>query len=293
MPTEPPSRQNDYFIDAESATEMARLMGQDHLITKGMGGAFSEQSDISTMHHILDLACGPGGWVLDVAFAYPTVEVVGVDISETMIGYASAQAWTQQMNNASFRVMDVTKQLDFPEGSFDLVNARFLGFLPPAAWPRLIQECVRIIRPGGVIRLTESEWGFTNSPAYEKLYALFANGMKAAGQRFSPERPMLGITPMLGGFLRNAGFLNIQQKAHVIDFSIGTEEYEAFRQNWRVAFKLLEPFCVKMGVTTEEEFDQLYERLELEMLLDNFRGIMFLLTAWGERPQTNGLHIES
>ena len=108
--------------------------------------------------------------------------------------------------------------------------------------------------------------------------------MVAAGQRFSPERPMLGITPMLGGFLRNAGFLNIRQKAHVIDFSVGTDEFEAFRQNWSVAFKLLAPFCIKMGVTTQEEFDQLYERLELETLLDDFRGIMFLLSAWGEKP---------
>jgi ubiquinone/menaquinone biosynthesis C-methylase UbiE len=283
MPTEPPPRKNDYFIDAESATEMARLMHQDRLITAGMGGIFSERSDISTMHHIVDLACGPGGWVLDVAFEYPNVEVVGVDISETMIKYASAQAWTRGMNNASFREMDITQPLDFPDSFFDLVNARFIGFLPKAAWPKLIQECLRITRPGGAIRLTESEWGFTSSPAYEKLYAFFADAMKVAGQRFSPERQYLGITPVLGGFLRDAGYINIKHRAYAIDFSVGTDHYDAFRQNWIVAFKLLEPFCIKMGVTTEEEFDQIYERMQFEILQDDFRGIMYLLTVWGEK----------
>ncbi|MFL5659674.1 MAG: class I SAM-dependent methyltransferase [Ktedonobacteraceae bacterium] len=285
MPTDPPTRPNNYFIDAESAEETARLMHQDRLITKGMEGVFSERSDISSMHHIVDLACGPGGWVLDVAFAYPGVEVMGVDISETTIRYAHAQAKVQGLNNADFRQMDITKPLDLPDSFYDLVNARFLGFLPKAAWPKLVKECLRITRPGGTIRLTESEWGFTNSPAYEQLYTFFANAMKAAGQRFSPERPFLGITPMLGGFLHDIGCVNIQHKAHAIDFSVGTEQYEAFRQNWIVAFKLLEPFCIKMGVTTEEKFDQLYQQLQLEMLLDDFRGIMFLLTVWGEKPE--------
>src|SRR5438105_1463399 len=199
MPANPSPRPNDYFIDAESPAETARLMHQDRLITKGMDGVLSERSDVSSMHHIVDLACGPGGWVLDVAFDYPGIEVMGVDISETMIRYARAQADVQGLNNASFRVMDITKPLDLPDNFYDLVNARFLGFLPKAAWPKLVQDCLRITRPGGIIRLTESEWGFTNSPAYEQLYTFFANAMKAAGHRFSPERPFLGITPMLSG----------------------------------------------------------------------------------------------
>lgn len=217
-------------------------------------------------------------------FAYPKITVVGIDISQRMVDYARIQAQVQGLDNASFRVMDVTKPLEFSDNSFDLVNARFLGFLPKAAWPKLIQECLRITRPAGVIRLTESEWGFTNSPAYEKLYAMFASAMRKAGQSFSPERDHLGITPMLGGFLRSAGCINIEQKAHVIDFSVDTQDYNAFRQNWIVAFKLLQPFCIKMGTATQAELDQLYQQMLLEMLEDNFRGIMFLLTAWGKKP---------
>src|SRR5258708_20737400 len=95
--------------------------------------------------------------------------------------------------------------------------------------------------------------------SYEKLYAFFASAMRKAGQSFSPERDHLNITPMLGGFLRSVGCTGIQQKAHVIDFSIGTEDYEAFRQNWVLAFKLLQPFCLKLGTETQEELDRFYD----------------------------------
>ena len=160
---------NVYFNDPESGAEMARLLNQDRLVTKGMGGLFAERSnDFSGIQRILDVACGPGGWVQEVAFEHPEIEVVGFDISRAMIDYANAQAQVQGLDNARFLVMDMLKPLDFPNGSFDLVNARFINFLPAAAWPKLLQEFQRITRPGGFIRLTESEWWyFTNSPALE------------------------------------------------------------------------------------------------------------------------------
>src|SRR5207248_7505587 len=88
------------------------------------------------LRQILDVGCGPGGWVLDVAFALPDAEVAGVDISRPMIDYAHARAMTQCLPNASFEVMDMTQPLDFPDGAFDLVNARSLcGVLRRDAWP--------------------------------------------------------------------------------------------------------------------------------------------------------------
>lgn len=66
-----------------------------------------------------------------MAFAYPDIEVVGIDISQQMIEYARAQARVQGLDNAYFHVMDATQPLDFPDSSFDLINGRTLAFLPP------------------------------------------------------------------------------------------------------------------------------------------------------------------
>jgi ubiquinone/menaquinone biosynthesis C-methylase UbiE len=279
----PPGDENVYFNDPESGAEMARLLAQDRLITQGMGGLFSERSDLAGIHRILDAACGPGGWALEVAYSYPEIEVVGFDISRAMIDYARAQARVQSLDNADFVVMDIQKPLDFPDASFDLVNARFINFLPVAVWPKLMQEFKRITRPGGTIRLTESEWWyFTNSSALENLNAMIIRALKLQGGSFS-ER-FTGVLPMLGRFLLDAGCTSVNYKSHVIDYSFGTEAYEGFRHDAAVVFRLFQPFIVRMGVATQEEVKQLYDRIQLEMLEENFRGLMLPLTAWGEKP---------
>lgn len=284
MPTDPPANESTYVLDNESATEMARLMYQDRLLTKGMGGLFSELSDVSHMHDILDIACGPGGWVLDVAYNYPKINVVGVDISRIIIEYAKAQAWSQGLENASFRIMNVLNRLDFPDSSFDLVNARFLfGFMPPTAWPGLLQECLRITRPGGLIRLTEGELPITNNFACEQFRDMFTRALHIAGQSFSPDGRNIGITPMLGGLLRDAGYHNIQERAHALNGSAGTEAHQSFYQNIEIGGKLSEPFLIKMKVTTQEEFAEAYNQAMAEAMLDNFRAIWYYLTVWGEK----------
>jgi hypothetical protein len=51
-----------------------------------------------------------------------------------------------------------------------------------------------------------------------------------------------------------------------------------------VAFKLIQPFLVQTGVTTQEQVDQLYEQMLLEMRSPDFCGLAYLLTVWGKRP---------
>jgi ubiquinone/menaquinone biosynthesis C-methylase UbiE len=274
-----------YFNDPENVAEMARLLGQDRLVTRGMGGIFSERPDLSGIHRILDMACGPGGWALEVASTYPEIEVVGIDVSQVMIDYANVQARVQHLNNASFQVMDIQKSLIFPDSSFDLVNARFINFLPAAAWSPLMQEVGRITRPEGIIRLTESEWWyFTNSPALENLNAMIIRALKLQGESFSQSGRFTGVLPMLGRFLFNAGCVNVNYKSHVIDYSYGTEAHEGFCHDAAIVFKLFQPFIVRMGVATQEEVNQLYEQMQSEMAKDDFRGLMLPLTAWGEKP---------
>jgi SAM-dependent methyltransferase len=203
-----------------------------------------------------------------------------------MIEYAKARAWSKGFNNANFLVMDALEPLEFADNSFDMVNARSIfGFMPTTAWPGLIQECMRVTRPGGIIRLTEFDtYGTTNSPAVEKINEIGLRAFKLAGRSFSPDGRSLGITPMLGRFLSDAGCINIQRKAHAFDFSMGTEAHQAMYDNSKAVFKLSQPFMVKMKVATQEELDMLYRQALGEMMSDDFCGVWFYLSAWGEKP---------
>jgi hypothetical protein len=41
---------------------------------------------------------------------------------------------------------------------------------------------------------------------------------------------------------------------------------------------------LKLGITTEEKFNQVYLQMQIETLLDDFSAIWQYLTVWGERP---------
>jgi ubiquinone/menaquinone biosynthesis C-methylase UbiE len=289
MPTNPEPEKSTYILGNDSGPEMARLMDQDHLLTQGMGGLLAERNDISTMHDILDIACGPGGWALDVAYTYSHIKVVGIDMSQRMVEYARTQAWAQGLDNVSFRVMNALGPLDFPDNSFDLVNARFLvGFMPRSGWSAFVQECKRITRPGGIVRLTEfDEPGTTNSTAFEAWKELAFRAIRKGGFSSSPDGHNYGIMPLLGRFLRDSGLQHIGQRAHVVDFSSGTEAYETMYQNCNVAFQLVQPFLLKMEIATQEEIDQLYQQMLLEMMQDDFCAIWSYLTVWGQKEDVD------
>ncbi len=286
MPNDLPTNENTYILDSESAAEMARLIYQDRLITNNMGGLLPEQDDISGLHDVLDIACGPGGWACDLAFKSPDIQVAGIDISSKMVEYARATASAQRLNNVQFRVMDALRPFDFPDNSFDLVNARFLvAFMPRTAWPKLLEECVRITRPGGIIRLTEfDEPATTNGAAFAHWMTLTFRAIQLAGLCISPDGHNFGVTPLLRRFLLNAGCQNIEQMSHCIDFSFGTPAFDSMYRNCEVAFLQVQPFMAKMKVASPEEIEKSYQQMLMEMQSRDFCALWYYLTAWGQKP---------
>ncbi len=276
---------NTYVIDPEHAGELARLMQQDRVVTEGMGGLFPEGQTLPDGGRILDLACGPGGWALEVAFASPKVEVIGIDISQQVIEYARAQAWSRGLENVQFQVMNVMQPLAFPDASFDLINGRLLcGFMLPAVWPRLLAECRRLLKPGGVVRLTETEAPLTTSPAFETLMSLGSLALQRAGQSFSPDGRHIGMLPVLAWLVRRAGFTDVRTRASVIEWSLGTPAHYSVFKDCLIGLELIQPFLIKMGVATQEELQQLTQAALTELQQEDFCGVWTFLTAWGRNP---------
>jgi ubiquinone/menaquinone biosynthesis C-methylase UbiE len=287
------SSENTYLNDPENGAEMARLLDQDRTLTEAMDGLLSEQSSVESFHDVLDIACGPGGWVQEVAFVYPQMQVTGIDISKAMIDYAIMQARLQHLENAHFKVMDATRSLDFPDASFDLINARTIaGFMLTSSWPPLLQECQRILRPGGTIRFTETDlWGTTNSKAFGQLSNMVMMSLFLNEHSFDASGNTFGITPMLKRLLDLAGFQSIETRPHTIDFSAGAAAYSAMYQNFSVFYKVIQPFLFKTQrafpqahIPDQNRVDQLYDQMLTEMLSDEFVGLIYMLTAWGKKP---------
>lgn len=285
------NQEGNYFIgDHENVTEMARLLRQDSMLTEGMGGLLAErEQEISAIHTLLDLACGPGGWVMQWAANDPHCQAWGIDISTLMIAYAQQSAQAAGLSNAHFLEMDVSQPLDFfAEQSFDLINVRYLiGFLPAARWPTLFTECKRLLRPGGTFRLTDMEVGASStSLALERLTMWLLEALWKAGQSFAPDglTGKLGITAVTPSLFRHAGYEYQGSMTHLIDFSSGTRYHQGFCDDCRVLFQLTQPFLLEAGVTTEAAFEQAYEHMLLDMDRPDFRACRDFHTFWGKKP---------
>lgn len=94
---------------------------------------------------VLDIACGPGAFVLAVA---PRVRLArGVDLTPEMLRRARAYQAEKQIANAEF-VRGDAEALPFANGSFDLVSCQCSFHHMPK--PELVlQEMVRVAAPAG------------------------------------------------------------------------------------------------------------------------------------------------
>ena len=268
------------IIDPENGTELARQLNQDRLLAQCLGGPFPEGQALTPGQRVLDLACGPGGWALQVAHAYPKVEVIGVDRASAVVEYARALAFSQGLDNAHFQMADVRSMLPFAAQSFDLVNGRFLlSAICRNGWPSLLAECRRVLRPGGVLQLTEGKLVLTTSEPIGAFERLLASALYEAGHGFL--ETSLGIAKRLPRLLERAGFEQIATHARVLDGRAGPVERALFENN-AALLTLLEQFLLQSGLTTPEELEVLRQRVFIELYQGKHSLHWPLLTVWGQ-----------
>jgi ubiquinone/menaquinone biosynthesis C-methylase UbiE len=95
---------------------------------------------------VLDIACGPGNFTCMLAEA--GFETVGLDHYQGLIDLAREKRLAKHMPNLSFRYGSLYKGRVFPEASFDqIVNVHSIYVHPDPQ--RLLEECFRVLKPGG------------------------------------------------------------------------------------------------------------------------------------------------
>ena len=100
---------------------------------------------------VLDLACGPGPLLLELAALYPDCSFVGVDLSPTMLEHLQAESASRKMKNVSILQEDVRTLPDVKHGSIDLVvTTSALHHLPDAGFVKQMFSKMRaVLKPDG------------------------------------------------------------------------------------------------------------------------------------------------
>lgn len=231
---------------------------------------------------LLDLGCGPGTWVMQIAHAYPDFEVVGIDVNPRMITYAQAQAEVQELD-IQFRVMDALQTLDFPDGSFDFVNLRLgTSFMRRSKAPDVFQECWRVLKPGGVFRDTETVAVTVSHPAYRQMLAWIAQAFAASGLT---DDASMATSASTSRMLQDIGFQSIDLVSHVFDMSAGRLLHQAMTEDNAVSLPQLKPFVVeKMHICDSAEFDRTTEASLQEWQNPAFCAHWYMCAVCGMKP---------
>ncbi|WP_036283779.1 methyltransferase domain-containing protein [Methylocystis sp. ATCC 49242] len=195
--------------------------------------------EITGKKRILDVACGVGFDVIEMAKLFPQAEFVGVDRSESFLGVARSRA--AHLPNASFFSGDAVR-LSFPDDSFHAarIDRSLQHMTSPLA---AIEEMIRVTRSGGRIVASEPDWG---------TFFLF-NGDDEAGARMAGKwlesiaNPHMGRE--IGQLFEKSGVEEIRWRARAL---VLTRLDDA-----NVVFDLprLKKNCVAAGVLSAQEAD--------------------------------------
>ncbi len=272
--------------DRANEEEMTRLQIQDKMVTANMGGTLPEQADLASVCSMLDVGCGTGGWLIQVARTHPDISrLVGIDVNEKMLEIARTEATSQQESSrVEFRSMDVLRKLDFPDASFDLVNQRLaLSYLRTWDWAHVLSEYQRVLHPGGVVRITECNIPESSSPALNRLNDLLMEALTKAGHLSALERD--NVINELAGKLHQAGIRNIQTRPYTIKYLPGTPEREIFIEDTKHIFHTFLPFLRKWS-QVPDDYETIRQQAYQDMQQPDFSGTWKLLTAWGNTMTT-------
>jgi ubiquinone/menaquinone biosynthesis C-methylase UbiE len=284
--------------DRDNQEELKRLIVQDHLITTTMGGVLPEQPDPGRFRRVLDIGCGPGGWILEAAQAYPQMKkLYGIDISTTIINHAREQAAQQNVatgpqERVEFLVMDALRMLEFPDDFFDLANLRFgSSFMRQWDWLKMFDEMHRVTRLNGIIRIVDGQMGMlSESAALNRWFDLMRRALYRAGHLF--EESPKGLVDSLPSLLVKFGFTKLEVRKQVDEYRFGTAAGDALIEDLMLLFHTLRPYLRRYGCEPKD-YDAICLRAAKDMQTSGFTMTWELTTFWVVNPhEINGLNYD-
>ncbi|KAJ3867835.1 S-adenosyl-L-methionine-dependent methyltransferase [Lentinula novae-zelandiae] len=232
----------------------------------------------------IDLGCGIGEWVMEMAKEFPQVSFYGLDVVPIANRYPD--------ENVQFELHDITEPLRWANSSVDLLHARSI-FMTVRDYSVIVQEAARIIKPGGIF--LSGEWG--QFPAFHPVLpeARGNPGDHVPGlDRFYRMLPDVlarrGIISPVASTVherlsRSGAFTDIHE--HVYYMPIGPWSPDPMAQTLgkrnRVALtkfmNAIRPIFVAAGVS-EGELEQLYNECWTEMFgISGLVSVYYLVSA--------------
>ncbi|KAH6875011.1 S-adenosyl-L-methionine-dependent methyltransferase [Coprinopsis sp. MPI-PUGE-AT-0042] len=144
-----------YHLPADEE-EWDRLDKQHRTFIDAMGEKYPEEmyhilkSDIPNEKRVIDLGCGTGCWIKDVARDFPNCDALGVDL-------VVKPDKRDMPPNLSYEMDNINEGLSHFKNEFDVVHVRLIAS-GVRDYQLMIEEIARTLRPGGMIQLQEFDF---------------------------------------------------------------------------------------------------------------------------------------
>ena len=153
--------------------------------------------------HVVDFGMGPGHLSTELAgIVGPSGRVIGIDVNADFVTMSRGTAAAQGLSDRTeFHVVAAGERWPLADASVDrVIFKNVLEYVPSVA--QSLAEALRVLRPGGVVKVSDSDWGFVIA---EPLTAAEVGELyTAAGGAFKD--PNIGRH--LPAALRAAGFVD-------------------------------------------------------------------------------------
>jgi SAM-dependent methyltransferase len=258
-------------------TEINRLDFQHYLLRLGFRGNYA--APLQQPRDILDVGSGSGRWAMEMAAHFPHARVTGLDLVPPSGDDAHTLGYGLERRppNYSFTAGNVLEGLPFPDAAFDFVHQRLLiTAIPQDRWPFVVQELVRVTRPGGWVELAEC--GVPEGSA--DLVSLWATWIALCAKRNVDFT--MGHT--LGHRLELGGLAHVTQ--HRLYFPMGAYGGHVGRMSATDCLAVgqaLRGGVVAQGIATEADYDRLYRAVQAEFDWPKAKGMLPFYLAYGQR----------
>ncbi len=267
--------------------EAASLRFQHRLFYRELGELFPSTLPLDSISHVLDLSCGPGTWLLEVVGAYPHIHGVGVDQKVELIQNSREDARLIDVDSAAFRVIESYAQLPFANDSFDFVHVqRSSAAITPKLWPLVLQELMRVLRPGGGIHFLDFEIGPTSSSAVNTFLKYVHAAHRKEERVFSLKSQALTSAIVFPRLLMEAGYQGVKYRLHAID--IGNQADSPGKDYIPAVLaedKHIALYLVKAGVVTQSEIEHVIANMYNDAQQLKYCAMGMLISVVGMKPK--------
>ncbi|CAI2161753.1 17061_t:CDS:2 [Funneliformis geosporum] len=195
---------------------------------------------------VLDIGCGSGTWILDMAFEYKNAHFTGIDVAELYPVEIKPK-------NVSFVQANVLEGLPFEDNTFDFVYMRFMMFaFTLKNWDIAIKELARVCKPGGFIELMEKDiFWYNEGPFCKSARTVMADELR------EQKNIEVVITPILNKILSQ--YSDVERDAKIMPFGEwGGKLGNLYRELYSWGAKNLKKVMTDVGFS-EDEWDETVE----------------------------------